>query len=461
MFARNFLVVLTAVVLFLLTPIAIFAGDPTIQIEPTGTQTDTLKLTLLSGQKSGSFLLYLKTDKLDDLKGLSGFLISSEGKLVDNALEFVDPVSESSLQGTKFFTSAIPVRLKINELPGYGTFSGAIIIQPSDSKNRVIRALNVSTTAPSVKLSMGGAEVQNSISYTTSDVTFQFEISIRVTDVATIPVTASVSPLGKKNCVVSCEPVTATFSVSEKSSMDKNGNIILSHDKVEIIKLTGILPEATEYVGLLEIRYADKVDPYTLKLVRSNPVPNLSLDFPGTFRGEERFPLISQASVNVSLTVSETEGLNTQVRPPELARLWLVEGGQNITIGKPGALVTQRDATGSSWFPVTKTTSIQPKDKSIYNLQISGLSPGTYKGEIAVRGPSSTEVSKEFTIEVKEGWFLPALLILAGVVVAYIVQYWLEKGRPHSMRHLAIALLEEELGKQLKDNKIGKFLRDA
>lgn len=212
--------------------------------------------------------------------------------------------------------------------------------------------------------------------------------------------------------------------------------------------------ETTEYNAALEIWTQGYTKTFPIALTRTALRDSLGLAEPGTVLGTSLLPLLAPATVDMGVTVSDTNNLTTTIYYPRLEpALQLTDKDGKAVNMTPGMVRLYEQSRTGELAPVTDTetrTTLGSNVPRAFVLRISGLGSGSYKANVSVGGPDVKTVMRTGTIQVKDSALLPLLVLSLGVFLAYRLYHWSQRGRPQVVRAAEIAERREYVLAQLK-----------
>ncbi|MCO6459715.1 MAG: hypothetical protein J5I93_30860, partial [Pirellulaceae bacterium] len=185
-----------------------------------------------------------------------------------------------------------------------------------------------------------------------------------------------------------------------------------------------------------------------VEIVRSPPRQDLELVAlkPVTVRS-----CLSKAQATLDVIVRQKEGRQTQIQPPSF-HLQRTSGVQSQAVGKFDMSLSRRLADGTlqtvaaaSDQAGTNLTPVDAQGEVAFTAQFSNLGAGTYEGEVVVWGPQSERQVQPIQIKVKDHWLWALLTVLAGVVIAFGLHWFVRLGRSVFLRNAMIAEERQEL----------------
>jgi hypothetical protein len=95
-------------------------------------------------------------------------------------------------------------------------------------------------------------------------------------------------------------------------------------------------------------------------------------------------------------------------------------------------------------------------------LQATPDQPGTYTGDVDVNGPAA-EGSISLKLNAKDGLFFPVLVLLAGIGLGFVIEWWLTRWRPRSLldRRLGRLLDGVESRRKRVDGSMQRLFKDS
>jgi hypothetical protein len=242
-----------------------------------------------------------------------------------------------------------------------------------------------------------------------------------------------------------------------KCSAVGEGTLKLLPGELKTITLTGEKLEPVPYVSSLRFQYQGQTQALPLVITRVPLLQNLSVDDPGTVIGKswlpgpfsEWLPCLG-GRVDIPVVIHETMGQASAIYPPRLGTLQLVDqSGKTISVANDRRKLRLRELPGATppehpdSAPATR--DLAGRGEVSYVFGISGLPAGSYRGKILVSGPDSAEVTKDFTINVKDQCLWSCMVILLGVVGSLYLYSWMRDGLARDLRSAAIARARETL----------------
>jgi len=153
---------------------------------------------------------------------------------------------------------------------------------------------------------------------------------------------------------------------------------------------------------------------------------------------------------DVPVGIRETGVQETAINYPRLGSLQLVDQkGGTFSIAGERVELRLREPSGATTavksHSADDTCDLAARGGVTYVIRLGGLPAGSYHGKVLVSGPDSTEVSKDFTINVRDFVVWPFLVLLLGVIGSFFLYSWMREGRARDLRSAAIARCGENL----------------
>jgi hypothetical protein len=211
---------------------------------------------------------------------------------------------------------------------------------------------------------------------------------------------------------------------------------------------------AGEYRGQIRIRYTDqspKVDSVPM-VVNVKARPRLVLKEPSkivikTIRTSTQIPR--------SFTLHESEGQDS-VESVSIIRPDLTTEDQTKTIS--------RDLLAASL--ATKIPKGGYETGTLILKSLSGVESGKYSGKLTIHPSNADDVEIPVEVSIKDTWFPPSLVLIIGIVVGLLLNWWDTKGKKQTelvdrIRQIQQALVDDNMLNQVFGKRILGLLGSA
>ncbi|MBN1966582.1 MAG: hypothetical protein JW910_18160 [Anaerolineae bacterium] len=155
--------------------------------------------------------------------------------------------------------------------------------------------------------------------------------------------------------------------------------------------------------------------------------------------------LVSDPHVDISITVKETHGIGTVLNAPQLVSLHRKDNDTTSSFAHVDYDIYTETAGTLTAMDSDGTIPVAPFKQVIFVLRLKDLPTGTYTGSVIVHSPTSQSVSREVEINVKHYWVYPAVFIVLGTGLAWVVAAWVNKGRKRAHRLLRMGPVRQSI----------------
>ncbi len=298
-------------------------------------------------------------------------------------------------------------------LPVPGAYRFALVL---DGPDRKIYTLSVERKAPTVKI----LDAENgALVLTTTTETFERKLAIRAdSEVAARNVIVTIGPF------VGPDKSGAEVSLDGGKTMERLG--VIDGREIKRFGLQANLPESGEYNGHINLTYQGGGLQIPVKITKSIVAASITPSFSGV--GMEATPFREPATINLGISLAETEGRRVSLKRPILADLVRQSGKTTNISATPTAT--------RFWFDKTElqdrqTFALAPVEIVKVRMEVTGLGePGLYSGKVIF--PAEDRTSKEVAVSfnIRRSALMAGLVIFAGVFLSGVLRLWATQLRP-------------------------------
>ncbi|MCP3136012.1 AAA family ATPase [Pyxidicoccus xibeiensis] len=362
-------------------------------------------------------------------------------------------------------------------------------MNPASSRSAVLRrgaglaslALAVLLTAPweaaraQPRLRVAGATASNEVKLRTPSEDFQRELRVDllpgagpdggVEDALPGGVTVLVDPLQSQDGVQ--VPLVTTL----RGTTEGGATAPISTRQPLHLEVSGKLPAAGDYTGLVVLVHAGGRETVSLTVTRVQAVPAVQFVATSPAVASSGWGW-SPVDATVRLPFKETAGVGGRLSAPQLLQLQRKAPDLGAALIQPqyeGAHFELERALpgGGSLEAITLDGGIpvEAHGSGAVVLRLRGLDgPGEYTGTVRLAVPSGAPVEQAFTVWVRTPWLWGAMLIAMGALSSYAVRLYTQRIRPRAQRlHRALALRERAqalmAGKGAEAKELGLVVR--
>lgn len=359
-----------------------------------------------------------------------------------------------------------PVTLQISNLERAGSYTGTVSLVISDSRSFKLADLQI-VRLPQPSWTLSGTNAVGEIELSGTEATTATTLLLQ--DGSGQPFPAS--PAANLRAI-SRNPAALTLTLDRSSLIPSPSQPLV---------LTATMSGFGEQRGWLQIEYGGQPTTYPIRVSRPAPAAvaqavtvttglRFQVERPAPFAGGElQVPInldwsgaqtatiaapglqglvASGATTNTisyCWVLSDADGRlldrspNQSCRPPAISSPLVPTGGP-VTATTSVATGGPVTATATSVPPTPASVRLQHEQTTRLNLLLDRFgSPGSYQATLRTVAPDGSVLLTSFWLDVKDGWFVPTIVIALGVLLSYWLRRWLGVGRPQAAAQLAIS----------------------
>jgi hypothetical protein len=316
------------------------------------------------------------------------------------------------------------------------TFAGAIVLAGYwiSLFDHAFAAENPQQSQPALRVAgkFTGASETEGIKLTSTVAILNQVFQIEATDRAVKDLRISVAPFTGPNSY----QVETSWTVNDQPGETKLSIPALA---TAHLKITAGLPIEGLYQSVISLIYDNKRWPIPITITRTRPAPTIDIPPLESIRTSSCF---WAEDVSLRMTLQETAGQELTLSKPALVSLLSLQADKN----KAQARYKSFTVSDAKTQPLADQFVLKPREIKSLLLTVHGLEgTGEFSGTMSVSGPEVSAIARSVTIYKKQGALVATLAIFLGVLVSYLLRFYLKSVRPRMIRERRLALVLSEL----------------